>query len=63
MFLRHLAYAVFGKGRAEKTKVAGYSGAIGIATYYGIAWTIRNYYQFDSFVLVSANSGFNSYNG
>lgn len=50
-------------GKERKTKVLYYLGAIGIALLMVLPWTIRNYVTFDSFVLVSANSGFNFYMG
>jgi hypothetical protein len=47
----------------RKKKVTGYSLAIAISLLMVLPWTIRNYHLFDSFVLVSANSGFNFYMG
>ena len=47
----------------RRKKIVGYFTAIAIALLMVLPWTIRNYNQFDSFVLVSANSGFNFYVG
>ncbi|MDP4236221.1 MAG: hypothetical protein Q8919_07250, partial [Bacteroidota bacterium] len=50
-------------GKERKTKILHYAEAIGIALLMVLPWTIRNYATFGSFVLVSANSGFNFYMG
>lgn len=47
----------------RKKKMAGYGLAIAISLLMVLPWTIRNYNLFGSFVLVSANSGFNFYMG
>ncbi len=47
----------------RRKKLVGYFVAVAIALLMVLPWTIRNYVQFDSFVLVSANSGFNFYMG
>jgi len=50
-------------GTERKKKLIGYIGSIAIALLMVLPWTIRNYEVFNSFVLVSANSGFNFYMG
>jgi hypothetical protein len=50
-------------GKEKKAKIMGYLLSIVIALLMVLPWTIRNYKVFDSFVLVSANSGFNFYIG
>ena len=47
----------------RRKKIVGYFVAVAIALLMVLPWTIRNYVEFDSFVLVSANSGFNFYMG
>ncbi|MFI5263506.1 MAG: ArnT family glycosyltransferase [Candidatus Kapaibacterium sp.] len=56
-----LAYSA--KGKKRKENFIGYCSAVGIALIMVLPWTIRNYNTFGSFVLVSANSGFNFYMG
>jgi hypothetical protein len=51
------------KGVQRKKNIVGYSMAVGIGLVMVLPWTIRNYNTFGSFVLVSANSGFNFYMG
>ena len=46
-----------------KKKIIGYSFAVVVSLLIVLPWTIRNYEVFGSFVLVSANSGFNFYMG
>lgn len=50
-------------GKERTKKNIGYSISIIIALVMVLPWTIRNYEVFNSFVLVSANSGFNFYMG
>jgi len=50
-------------GKERKNIFIGYLTSIAIALLMVLPWTIRNYAAFDSFVLVSANSGFNFYMG
>ena len=56
-----VAYSRNGKQRKEN--FIGYCLAVGISLLMVLPWTIRNYHTFGSFVLVSANSGFNFYIG
>lgn len=56
-------WLVIFSGNKRKQKITGYAISIMIALLMVLPWTIRNYLEFDSFVLVSANSGFNFYMG
>ncbi|MEP7235110.1 MAG: glycosyltransferase family 39 protein [Ignavibacteriota bacterium] len=47
----------------RRKRIVGYVLALVVALVMVLPWTIRNYATFGSFVLVSANSGFNFYMG
>jgi hypothetical protein len=51
------------RGKEKVKRITGYAVSVGIGLLMVLPWTIRNYEVFDSFVLVSANSGFNFYMG